>query len=203
MAAGPRRKDRTGRTLAVGLSIAAHVAVAAALVWRLGLQPMPAEPPVMNVELAALPHHPPREKPRMPPREPPRRLASAPPVSRPAPLNPPPDAREANPAPEVLGAPPGIVPTLRALLGCDHARLLGLSAEERERCRDRQTAQAGTLRGQAPQRLNLDQRGDYVANPEAYLNRHAHNGCKVRAAGDVRRDGAEGARAGVECAVPF
>lgn len=197
MGAKTRRDHGGGRRAAVTVSLAAHAVVVGLVVWRLGTAPQAAEAPVMNVQLASLPQRAPREAPRTAPRDAPPRLAVAPPT-------PPPDVREANPAPEIApGIQPGVVQALRGLLGCEHARLVGLSAEERERCRDRQTAEAAASRGQPPQRLALDQRGDYAVNPELYINRLPTKGCKPRASRDVGPFGKEGAKATVNCAVPF
>jgi hypothetical protein len=106
------------------------------------------------------------------------------------------------------GAPPAVAPTLRALLGCEHARVLDLSAEERERCRDRLAAEGARARGTQAARLNLDRRGDFTANPETYLNRIPTKGCKPRVAGDVapgpgRSGGPQGPEAGATCVIPF
>jgi hypothetical protein len=195
---------RKGRALAVAASGAAHALVVSLLVWRLGTAPPLADPPVMSVELATLPHRAPRETVREPPRTQRPSRTAQPPALHVTPEPPPAESREANPAPETPGGRgAGVTQALRGLLGCEHADLMKLSPEERERCRDRQTADAAGLRGQPPGRLNLDRHGDYAANPEPYINRKPTNGCKPRAAGDVRRDGAQGVRAAVSCAVPF
>jgi hypothetical protein len=91
-------------------------------------------------------------------------------------------------------------PALRGLLGCEHAAMLKLSPEERERCEERM-AHAGP--GEGPARLNLDRRGDFGRNPETYLQRRPTKGCKARAAGDASVMGQEGVAAGVTCGWAF
>ena len=54
------RRAARRRAWAVAASAAAHVAVFAVLAWRLGGAPELAEAPVMNVQLATLPHPKPR-----------------------------------------------------------------------------------------------------------------------------------------------
>ncbi len=97
----------------------------------------------------------------------------------------------------------GVGRTLRGLLGCEHAALLALTAQERERCRDQLAAQGVREQGAAQPRLNFDRRGDLTRNPEPYLQRKAKDGCKARAGGDVGAMGEIGAAAGVGCAWSF
>ena len=196
--------QRNHRAAAITVSIAAHALATGLLVWRMGTAPSRAEPPVMNLQLANLPRHVPASAEREPRRDRrPSPIASSP-TPRAAPAISPPQAREANPFPEPpLGARSDVAPTLRALLGCEHARLLDLSAEERERCRDRLAAEGERARGAHAARLNLDRRGDFTANPETYLNRMPTKGCKPRASRDVAPDGTEGAKATVTCVIPF
>jgi hypothetical protein len=206
MAGEPQRNHRA---TAIAVSIAAHAVATGLLVWRMGTAPPQVEPPVMNVQLANLARHRPANVARAPPRDRRPTPIAPSPTPRAAAATPPPQAREANSGPEPApGAPPAVAPTLRALLGCEHARLLDLSAEERERCRDRLAAEGARARGTQAARLNLDRRGDFTANPETYLNRIPTKGCKPRVAGDVapgpgRSGGPQGPEAGATCVIPF
>lgn len=191
------RRAKRARVLAVAASVAAHGVVFAVLAWRLGATPELAEAPVMNVRLATLSH----PKPREPHHEPPAVKAD---TSTRAPR---PDTPVVRPADQPAVALPGdetrrgegVRQALRGRLGCDRADLMGLTAEERERCRDRLAAGAA----QAPFKLDLDRKGRFAEDPEPYLARRPHNGCKVRAAGDKTPSGEEGAAAGLACAWSF
>lgn len=192
------------RALALGAAVLVHGAVLFLLVWRLGAAPFIAEAPTMNVQLT-------------------RPLHSRAPVAKRSPQ----PAREAGglaaprtapfqilPAPERNAAPGDIAQplagrdgdvrrVLRALLGCEHARLAALSAEERERCLDQMTEAGANEPGSVFARLNLDVRGAYGKDPQPYLNRRPKKGCKARAAGDVTPAGQEGPTAGIDCAWSF
>ena len=207
MAAKPLALKSSDRTLVIAASVAAHAVVFILLAWRLGATPQLAETPVMNVELMAR-----RPESARPPKiEPtPRRAgvetAKAEPEVRPPLSAVTPDTqagRIVEPAPSAEAN--GARQVLRGLLGCEHASLVGLTAAEREHCRDGQMADAERLRGALPTRLNLD-RGGFAQDPEPYLARRAKNGCKPRAAGDEIGRGPihiEGVAAGLQCAWSF
>ena len=191
------RRAARRRAWAVAASAAAHVAVFAVLAWRLGGAPELAEAPVMNVQLATLPH----PKPRASRHEPvPLETAKA---SQP----PRPDTPVVRPADQPTVTLPGdearrgegVRQALRGRLGCEHADLMGLSDQERERCREQLAAGAGA----APLKLDLDRKGRFAEDPEPYLARRPHNGCKVRAAGDKAPSGEQGAATGIACAWSF
>ncbi|RAK59849.1 hypothetical protein DJ021_08540 [Phenylobacterium hankyongense] len=103
---------------------------------------------------------------------------------------------------EATGGPPtdAVRPVLRGLLGCDHAALLGLTAEERRRCLDQP---APAARAPVAPKLNLDLRGTFGRPAEPYLARQPHDGCKAAAAGDADPMDKVGAAAGVKCAWSF
>jgi hypothetical protein len=185
--------------LAMGAAAAFHALVLVLLTWRLGLQPEAPAPPIVNIDLTP-PWRPHVVSPRLD-REGRRRApATARPVGR---------------ADEPRGAPPvaatglarsadgaaaeAVRPVLRGLLGCEQARLLGLTAEERQHCLDR----LAEARAAAPTTLNLDARGAFGREPEPYLARKPTRGCKPRAAGDAGPMGNEGAAAGLACAWSF
>ncbi len=189
---------RTLRALAVAGSLAAHLGFVLFLVWRLGATPYLPEQAAIQVALV-------RQAPAIRKRpQPPSKAASATratssrnAVTRPTSPIPPTEN-----LPEVL-APDGqsdIRQALRGRLGCDHAKMLGLTAEERARCEDR-IAKVGGFSGAG--RLNLDLTGRYARDPEPYLARRPKNGCKARAAGDAGPMGNEGAAAGIACAWSF
>jgi hypothetical protein len=193
---GPRAAISNDRAVAIAASAAAHLAFFALIVWRLGATPHQAEPPVLNVQL--VPHlRPPADAPKRRRAEMAApRPARLPPSSEPLPIAPLVTAGPADRSAEVRQA-------LRGLVGCSHAALARLSAEEQARCREREVA-ALTVDGNAPPpRLNLDRRGEYAGDPEPYLSRRPKKGCKPRAAGDVSVFGQEGVAAGVSCAIPF
>lgn len=124
----------------------------------------------------------------------------APAPSRPEALARPPsnESPTANAVLPPAGLAPGVRRALRGLTGCDR-----LPREERDTCHDRLAA-TGQDDPTRPPRLNLDPRGQFAENPEAYINRKPKNGCKLRAAGEagalVQKDGA---RAAFSCAWDF
>lgn len=103
---------------------------------------------------------------------------------------------------EATAGPPtdAVRPVLRGLLGCDHAALLGLTAEERRRCLDQLPGEA---RQAVAPRLNLDLHGAFGRPAEPYLARKPSKGCKAAAAGDADPMGKVGATAGLKCAWSF
>lgn len=204
MAAERRRAGAKGRSLAVAASVVAHAGFFLLLVWRLGIVPVLPETPVMNVQLATLPRDRPREAAPKPPRE---RAAVKP--GKPAKafipnLVVPETSQPTGPvAPPGSGQGEGVRQALRGLVGCERADLVSLSPEERQRCRDRQTAQTQRLQAGASPKLNFDRRGEFAANPEPYLMRRPKTGCKVRAGGDIAPMGAQGVASGLACAWSF
>ncbi|MFL5296054.1 MAG: hypothetical protein ACJ798_06695 [Phenylobacterium sp.] len=193
-----RVAKRTYRTLAVAGSLAAHLGFVVFLVWRLGATPYLSEQPAIQVELVRRPH---AVRERSPATAKTGSVAPAPPslhvLSHPTSPTP---QTKALPEAEALDANVGARQALRGRFGCDHARMLGLSAEERADCEDR-IARAAPFSGAG--RLNLDLTGRYAADPEPYLARRPKNGCKVRAAGDAGPMGNEGPAAGIACAWSF
>ncbi|WP_372786332.1 hypothetical protein [Phenylobacterium sp.] len=204
MYAEPWAERASRRTAAISASVAAHVLVLLFLIWRLGVTPTPAETPVMNVELTRLRPQAPKPPPEPRRERPATGSHAAPPIVDHPPAAAPDAREEARPAAEPSnGQGEGVRPALRGLLGCEPTALVGQSAEERRRCQDRLGADALRAQRQAAARLNLDPTGRYVTDPMPYLGRLPHNGCKVRAAGDVGPMGHEGAAAGVQCALSF
>jgi hypothetical protein len=195
-----RRRDRS---LAIALSVAAHVLAFLALFWKFGASLAYPEAPVMKVQLAPWSRTSPAPAPLKPskakPAPNPIRPNLPPVLSRPP--------SQARPADAVLQAPPQQTPADEALrlrnalrkgAGCEHADLLGLSAAERQACLDRLAkAQAGGAR------LNFDLRGGYAKNPQPFLERRPKNGCKVRAGGDTAPMGEQGVASGIACAWSF
>jgi hypothetical protein len=198
MAVEFRLKTARGPT-AVVMAACLHVLALALLAWRLGSDPRAAPSPEMNVVLAPswVRLEPDRRK--APVRK--ANMAAAPLRTRP----PQPETIVA-PAPPAPAAAPldsgngGLRPVLRGLLGCEHAALAQLTPEERERCSARLAARAEPS---VRTRLDLDVRGDFTGNPDPYLARKPHNGCKIGAGGDTGVLGKQGAAAGVACARPF
>lgn len=196
---GSRVATSNDRAMAIAASAAAHLAFFALIVWRLGATPTQAEPPVIQLQLIPQPRAPTEES---------RRRTAHTAAPRPARLPPTIEAPPVAPllTPEPAERPAEVRQALRALVGCSHAALTRLSAEEQARCRDREVA-ALTVEGNAPLlRLNLDRRGAYAENPEPYLSRRPKKGCKPRAAGDVAAapmGGQEGVAAGVTCGWAF
>jgi hypothetical protein len=176
-----RRAVARDRSLAIALSVAAHLLAFLALFWKFGASLAYPETPVMNVELAPWS----RTSPAPPP-------PVKPPKAKPNPIHPnlPPvltqPLSEARPADAVPQAPVPQTPVdeatrlrnaLRRGAGCEHADLLGLSAAERQACQDRQAK----AQGGGP-RLNFDLRGGYAKNREPFLARTPKNGCAPRLA---------------------
>lgn len=204
------RRGRIDRRWAVAASVAAHLAAFLAMFWHFGTPPRYAEPPIMSVELL-------RPGKPAPPQQPERAAKR---TSAPASLDrrrptlaipPPPFTAPALPEPPSGDETrEGVRATLKGLLGCDHAVLIGLSPAERQDCLDR-LAQARTAElGKVPAALSLTRPGDFAAkNPTPYLIRRPKDGCKARAAGDVRPGpafaggGKEGFAGGVDCAWSF
>ena len=203
MAASPQSAGGRVRASAVVVAVTVHGIVLTSIVWRIGAEPQPVEPPVMNVELYRRPlsHVLSLDDTRRP--TPPTRQTAPVRHDLPAPVPAIGDPAALLPTPT---APPGAQATglsrvLRGLVGCDHADLLGLTAEERERCREQLAARdAGAA---SSSRLNLDVRRAYGRDPTPYLIRKSKNGCKIAAAGDKAPSGDDGAAAGVGCALSF
>jgi hypothetical protein len=178
------------------VSLAFHIAFLAVLAWQLGRQPAPVEPPVIDVRLVTLTPRRPPEAPRAD--RPERQIAGR--------------ARQANTAPSIAPAPiapspapaadpsaAGVARVLRRAVGCDHANLMRLGPEERQRCEQR-IAAAEPPSG----RLNLDPSGRYAENPEPYLQRRPTKGCKPRAGGAPSPMGDDSiVTTGITCAIPF
>ncbi len=198
---GPEARISRGRLWGVAGSIAAHVVLLAIALWSLRTPGPPPEPNTVQVQLVrpSLPLA--RPKPPRAVLEPGRRAS--------VPLIPPPRSQ----APEGAAAPPPIaVPseeeeatgavrsTLRAALGCEHAALLGLSAEERQRCQEKMAGHGEAAR----LAFNLDPHGHYARdpNPEPYLVRKPKNGCKPMAHADQTPNGTA-AFVGVACGKQF
>lgn len=192
------------RTIAIAVSALAHVLFIAWLAWRLGVTPVLADAPVINLELATLPHA--KPKPDKTP-EPPTKIRSA----GAATVHIPPERPVLVPQVPALGGPANpdaadradsVRQALRGLTNCDPSRLARLSPEERERCEDR-LAVAG--RGPVPARLNLDPRGAFTGSAEPYLARRPTHGCKPRASGGVEWHALhdEGPAASVTCGLAF
>ena len=180
----------------MALSLAFHVAIVAVLTWQLGRQAAPPEAPVINVRLVTLAPRKPAE-PRKAERREQRPLAVRTPRAAPPPTV---AAAPIAPTPALAADPAaGVSRTLRRAVGCEHADLMRLSPEERERCRERAVADAKT----PDRRLNLDPTGRYAENPEPYLQQRPTKGCKPRAGGSVDPMGKHGAAAGVTCVIPF
>jgi len=210
MAAERRAARASRRTLAVAASVAAHAAFVVLLVWRLGSPPDVSPATVMNVVLTPFGHHDASKPATEPKREPPgseMATASSPAHAdeRPKPAAPGDRKAEGVVEPPASGLSDGMRQALRGLLGCERATLLDLSPEERQRCRDRTTAEAARLRGVGAPKLNLDKGGEFAAgkSPEPYLARRPRNGCKTRAGGDVAPMGEEGVALGLACAWSF
>ena len=192
------------RSLAIAVSVVAHVLAALALFWKFGAAPAYHELPAMNVQLAPWPQ-PAR---RAPPRPMPATARRGPAKASPEPSALPPVlARPAVTAQEfgaVAQTPPGqaagVRRALRGLGGCSHADLLALSPAERQVCLDRLAkAPSG-----GPIALNLDRHGDAAGkDQEPYLARKPRNGCKIGAGGDTTPSGVQGVAAGVACALSF
>ena len=194
-----RRGAARDRSLAIALSVAAHVLAFLALFWKFGASLAYPETPVMNVELAPWS----RTSPAPPP-------PVKSPKTKPNPIHPnlPPvltqPLSEARPVDAVPQAPVPQTPgdeasrlrsALRRGAGCEHADLLGLTAAERQACLDRLAkAQGGGAR------LNFDLRGGYAKNPQPFLERRPKNGCKARAGGDTAPMGEQGVASGIACA---
>lgn len=209
MVAVPWSVRARARLIAMGAALIVHGLVLMLLIWRLGAGPDLAETRSMNVVLTPLAHHRPRSADRETPPS-----SGTPPVSRPkdrAPEarrssgTPPPEAR--SPSRHAAPQPPGpgddVRSALRGLLGCQSPALVGLTSEERERCKEELAAGGMSGRDSRVGRLNFDRRGDFTPNPEPYLTRRPNNGCRLRAAGDIGPQGQEGVEAGVGCARPF
>jgi hypothetical protein len=209
MIAEPWPAPARPRALPICGVIAAHILVFMLLVWRLGTAPGLAEPESMSVVLMTLPHRSlqtpdrqssevgrtwaaPRPKDHAPDAE---RLRNAPVQEAPAGIE--------QVAPEPSGRGDELRSTLRGLLGCQNAALVGLTAEERERCKERQSADAMRAQNAPPPKFNFDRRGAFTSNPVPYLLRRPKNGCKPRAAGDVGPSGQQDAEAGVDCSLAF
>ncbi|HEY8573959.1 hypothetical protein [Phenylobacterium sp.] len=179
-------------------SVGAHLLVLGVLAWRLGETPLYPDPRIMTVELAPLPAE--RRRPPPPVHSLARSAGAAsalPVLSRPAEAVPP--AAPVTEAPVAGAEAEAVRKALRGLVGCERARLLALSEEERRRCEDRLAAV------KAPQ-LALSRQAEFDAargGAEPWLVRKPKNGCKVRAAGTVTVMGKEGAAAGIGCAWDF
>jgi len=196
-----RRAVARDRSLAIALSVAAHVLAFLALFWKFGASLAYPETPVMNVELAPwsrtspAPPPPPKDKPVK------NKIRSNLPPVLTQPMS---EAHRADAVPQVPGPQaPGdegarLRNALRRGAGCEHADLLGLSTVERQACLDRLAkAQAGAAR------LNFDLRGGYAKNPQPFVERRPKNGCKARAGGDKAPMGQEGVAGGLTCAWSF
>jgi hypothetical protein len=192
------------RVFAIGAAAAVHALLLVLLVWRLGTQVELHAVPVINVELTPAWRHSARRLPRQAAAA--RAASPRAPSKRPVPPHHAPQAPtaavEASGMDEPTGGPPPVAvrPVLRGLLGCDHAALLGLTAEERRRCLDQLPGEA---RRAVAARLNLDLRGAFGRPAEPYLARKPKKGCKPAAAGDVDPMGKEGPIAGLNCAWSF
>lgn len=92
---------------------------------------------------------------------------------------------------------------LRRALGCQYARLAGLTAAERELCLERLTTSPEREQGRPPPKLRFDKGGAFDADDTPYLARKPQDGCKVGAGGKSDAMGREGAVAGVNCAWSF
>ena len=189
------------RIWGVAGSLAAHLVLLAIALWSLRTPGPPPEPNAVQVQLVAPPLYlvqprPPRAgagrgramSPSQPPprHEAPARPAAPPPIAVP---------------PEEEGATGAVRSTLRAVLGCEHADLLGLSPEERQHCQEKMAGQKDAPR----LALNLDPHGLYYRDPNAepYLVRKPKNGCKPRTAGDHAPGGRQGMVFGVTCGKTF
>jgi hypothetical protein len=192
------------RTIAIAVSALAHVLFVAWMAWRLGVTPVLAGAPVINLELVTLPH---AKLMRDKPPEPPTKVRSLRPATTPIPperlvMVPQLPARGWTANPDAADRADNVRQALRGLTNCDPSRLERLSPNERERCEDR-LAVAG--RGPVPGRLNLDPRGAFTGSAEPYLARRPTHGCKPRASGGVEwhtlHD--EAPAASVACALAF
>jgi hypothetical protein len=187
-----------GRLWGVAGSVAAHLVLLAIALWSLRTLAPPPEPQGVQVQL--VPPFRPLVRPSAR-----RKLRSAVPAPA-APSPPPARAGAALPSPPAPSAEEDAAgaarATLRAALGCAHADFLNLSAEERQRCREKA---AGNPEDAATLALNLDPRGLYYRDPNAepYLIRKPKNGCKIRAAGDRVPDGRQGVASGITCGKTF
>jgi hypothetical protein len=92
---------------------------------------------------------------------------------------------------------------LRQALGCQHARLAGLTAEERERCLERLATSGKREQSRPTPKLRFDKGGAFDTDDTPYLALKPKNGCKVGAGGKSDAMGKEGAVAGVNCAWSF
>ncbi|MGH6909077.1 MAG: hypothetical protein ACREEG_02740 [Phenylobacterium sp.] len=188
--------------MAIAVSVLAHVLFVAWLAWRLGLAPVLQDMPVINVELAKIPHAKPKpDKTSEPPAKGSTRAATdVIPAERPVPV--PPGPTLVGPGPEAVDRGDNVRKALRGLRNCDLVRLPALSVEERERCEDRLAA-AGS--GTGPVRFNLDPRGAFAGGAEPYLARHPTHGCKPRASGGVEWHALhdQSPAASVACALAF
>lgn len=174
-----RRGVARDRSLAIALSLAAHVLAFLALFWKFGASLAYPETQVMNVELAQ-----PWRRPASVPPKPLRRHSAPSRPHLPPVLSQP--LTQALPADVVPQAPPPesdarVRNALRGIVGCDRATLMQLTPAERQRCLDR-LAKVPGAGGQLP--LNLDKRGDYAGakNREPFLARTPKNGCAPRVA---------------------
>ena len=190
------------RAFAIAASIGVHAILLFIFIVSVRPWPSPSERPVLDVQLTPLPHA--RAQPR---RE--RRRSETSPKPGPEPVAPstPPTVSSATgpatveaPQPFGNGVSGGARQALRGLLGCEHAALLDLSAEERQRCEDRLTA---ARRASVPLPVNLDPRGLYVVNPVPYLNRKPRNGCKPMAGGREGPGGQPAVAVGIGCGKSF
>jgi hypothetical protein len=196
---GHMRRFGQGRAPAVAASLAAHAAVIAAILWRLGATPPHAQPPIVDVQLV-----PPWTADYRPPPAASAPTTAASRAPRPILHRPAEAARPAAPAPAPWPVPaPGddLRPALRALVGCDRAALFGLTAEEREGCRQRLAAARTT--DLKPSRLNLDPNGRYAEEAVPYLARKPHNECKPMMGGSAAPSGEQGVAFGIGCEWDF
>lgn len=189
------------QTGAVAFSVLAHAIFLLLIIHSLRDKSVMPEAAVMSVELVPAwwdqRGFSPRE--RQPAREPARTTAGrrvatlAPPMVEP---------RVANVAPEAE-ANQEISQVLRRALGCQHVKLAGLTAEERERCLEQLATPGEREQGRTTPKLRFDKGGAFDTDDTPYLARRPRNGCKVGAGGKSDAMGREGAVAGVSCAWSF
>ena len=199
--------------MAAGLSATVHAVLAVVLLWP---HPAPGlrEPQAIEVELVV-----PQQRERTPVSRggPPRRarpqqpamatVAPSPPVVVPPSAVVPSAAPP--PAPAETAAAANLQRALRGAMGCGHAELLGLSAAEQRRCRDRQAQGLEPRPGQPSFGMDPRKRAAFAAEArerEPFLIQTPKDNCKVRVA---QQDVGQGSgathdwTAGLGCAKSF
>ena len=193
-----RRVGPRSLAVAVAASLVIHAVLLVVFVQSLGSWPPFSERPITTVELVPqLPAHTSGLR-----REHQAPRGSANPVSGGAHFSASRPLARPGPSEPDSGESPngGARQALRYLVGCEHAAFFGLTSEERQHCEDQMIA---ARKASAPLQFDVLARGQYIDDPEPYLNRRPTNGCKVRAAGVKAPRGPEGAATGLTCARPF